>query len=197
MRKMLGFGRKKKQRSPHDVYRNNRGFQIGAIILVIYFIAMDAKHRMEVGKREEQRLEAELKQAPQSIPVPGQDVLIKEHITLADAIKNSLIIRDIEQGEGNPAGIGDEITIEYRISNDIESGQDTEKQWQEVKFTLGKDTLPIPFMQAVIGMKPGGKREVIIPAEYLAPYLDNEKKHAISLPGNKIIKVEVLYKSSI
>lgn len=87
-----------------------------------------------------------------------------------------LAIEDLEEGDGLEATDGDELTVRYTSVNwngkPFKSSWDGEKV-EPFSFTLGVTPLEVSpgWEQGIVGMKQGGRRELIIPPELL--YLPN------------------------
>jgi peptidylprolyl isomerase len=78
-----------------------------------------------------------------------------------------LVEKDLRQGNGAAAKPGDEITVQY-VGVGYESGQEFDSSWsrnEPFPFTLGSNSVIPGWEQGIVGMKVGGRRELIIPPE--------------------------------
>lgn len=84
---------------------------------------------------------------------------------LLTTAQSSINYIDMVIGKGNPAQTGDVVAIDYRgqLTDGTEFG--STKGRAPMAFELGKEIVIEGLEQAIIGMKPGGKRVVSIPPE--------------------------------
>jgi peptidylprolyl isomerase len=78
-----------------------------------------------------------------------------------------LEIKEIEEGTGEEAKSGDEVTVQY-VGVDYKSGKEFDASWdrgEPFTFQLGAGMVIPGWDQGVEGMKVGGRRELIIPPE--------------------------------
>jgi peptidylprolyl isomerase len=78
-----------------------------------------------------------------------------------------LVVREIEEGSGEEAVAGDEVTVQY-VGVDYKNGKEFDSSWsrdEPFTFTLGEGQVIPGWDQGVAGMKVGGRRELIIPPE--------------------------------
>lgn len=78
-----------------------------------------------------------------------------------------LVENDIRKGNGATAKAGDEITVQY-VGVGYESGQEFDSSWsrnEPFPFTLGSSSVIPGWEKGIVGMKVGGRRELIIPPE--------------------------------
>jgi peptidylprolyl isomerase len=77
----------------------------------------------------------------------------------------SLVVRDIVKGKGRPAKAGDNLTMQY-VGVSWSTGQEFDASWdrgQPFKFQLGAGMVIPGWDQGLLGIKRGGRRELIIP----------------------------------
>lgn len=77
-----------------------------------------------------------------------------------------LEVEDIERGSGAPAERGDRLTLEY-VGAGYESGDEFGSSWDSpglVSFRLGSGEAIPGWERGLEGMRPGGRRELIVPA---------------------------------
>ncbi len=83
-----------------------------------------------------------------------------------ETLDSGLKFRDTEIGQGEDAKIGDTVVVHYR--GWLDSGQtfDTSRQpgRDPFSFTIGAGRVIRGWDEGVVGMKPGGTRELEIPA---------------------------------
>ena len=75
----------------------------------------------------------------------------------------SLETKDLVVGTGTTAVASDSVTVQY-VGADYATGQDFDSSWsrgQPTQFPLS-DVVP-GFKQGIVGMKVGGRREIVIP----------------------------------
>jgi peptidylprolyl isomerase len=84
-----------------------------------------------------------------------------------DPAPTELVINDIVEGEGPAAKDGDQVTVQY-VGALYDTGQEFDASWdrgEPFELTLGGGTVIQGWDQGLVGMKAGGRRELIIPAE--------------------------------
>jgi peptidylprolyl isomerase len=80
---------------------------------------------------------------------------------------SKLVIKDLIKGTGSEAKSGDPVTVNY-VGVLYNGGKVFDASWKRkepLTFTLGKGQVIPGWDQGVAGMKVGGRRELIIPAE--------------------------------
>jgi peptidylprolyl isomerase len=76
-----------------------------------------------------------------------------------------LVKRDLKVGTGLPARPGQTVTVQY-VGVDYKNGKQFDASWdhgQPFRFTLGAGQVIRGWDEGVVGMRPGGRRELIIP----------------------------------
>jgi peptidylprolyl isomerase len=76
-----------------------------------------------------------------------------------------LEVKDIVTGDGAAAQVGQELTVQY-VGVDYSTGQEFDTSWgdpQPFQFQLGSGQVIKGWDQGIVGMKVGGRRELIIP----------------------------------
>jgi peptidylprolyl isomerase len=80
---------------------------------------------------------------------------------------SSLVVRDIVSGKGRPAKSGDQLTMQY-VGVSYSDGKQFDASWdrgQPFKFQLGAGMVIPGWDKGLVGIKPGGRRELIIPSD--------------------------------
>ena len=76
--------------------------------------------------------------------------------------------KDLIEGGGAEAKAGDEISVQYSGAN-FKTGKEFDSSWsrnaEPFTFTLGAGEVIPGWDQGIVGMKVGGRRELIIPPE--------------------------------
>jgi peptidylprolyl isomerase len=78
-----------------------------------------------------------------------------------------LEVEDLEEGTGDEAKAGDEVTVQY-VGVNYKNGKEFDASWdrgEPFTFQLGAGMVIPGWDQGVEGMKVGGRRELIIPPE--------------------------------
>ena len=78
-----------------------------------------------------------------------------------------LVTNDLVEGTGEEAESGDEVSVQY-VGVNYKTGREFDSSWsrnEPFPFTLGKGEVIPGWDQGVVGMKVGGRRELIIPPE--------------------------------
>ncbi len=81
---------------------------------------------------------------------------------------DKLVVEDLVVGEGAAAKSGDALTVRY-VGVSYSTGKEFDASWKTEEnmfpFTLGQGAVIPGWDQGIVGMKPGGRRELVIPAE--------------------------------
>jgi peptidylprolyl isomerase len=81
-----------------------------------------------------------------------------------------LVAQDLIVGNGKKAAAGDQVSVQY-VGVLFENGKEFDASWngnrpgQPFEFALGGGTVIAGWDQGVVGMRLGGRRKLIIPAE--------------------------------
>jgi peptidylprolyl isomerase len=78
-----------------------------------------------------------------------------------------LEVEELEEGNGDEAKSGKEVTVQY-VGVNYKNGKEFDSSWsrnEPFSFTLGAGEVIPGWDQGVEGMKVGGRRELIIPPE--------------------------------
>lgn len=100
----------------------------------------------------------------------GAEMVKPASVTVSDApvitTASGLQIQDIKVGEGAAAKNGDQVVVHY--TGWLTDGTEFDSSYNRVQpfsFTLGSGGVIKGWDEGVVGMQPGGKRVLIIPAE--------------------------------
>lgn len=80
---------------------------------------------------------------------------------------SELEIEDLEEGEGPEVETGDQVSVQY-VGVDYETGEEFDSSWergQPFQFHVGSGQVIQGWDEGVVGMKPGGERRLVIPAD--------------------------------
>lgn len=79
-----------------------------------------------------------------------------------------LVVKDLVVGKGAEAKSGDALTVRY-VGVSYSTGKEFDASWKTDEnmfpFTLGQGAVIQGWDQGIVGMKPGGRRELVIPAD--------------------------------
>lgn len=87
-------------------------------------------------------------------------------------VPDKLVIKDLEEGSGPEAKPGDEVTVQY-VGVIYRTGKQFDASWdrgEPFTFALGEGQVIEGWEAGIPGMKPGGRRELIIPPELAYGY---------------------------
>lgn len=91
----------------------------------------------------------------------------KPKVTIPDGPPpEELEIVDLTEGSGSPVKDGDSVTVNY-IGFGYESKKEFDASWgaEPITFTLGEGQVIKGWDQGIVGMKPGGRREMTVPPD--------------------------------
>lgn len=107
---------------------------------------------------------------------------------------SELIVKDIVTGKGKAAKAGSEVSVKY-VGVSYSTGEEFDSSWDrdaEFPFTLGTGGVISGWDEGVVGMKEGGRRELVIPAD--KAYGDTGSPPSIK-PGETLVFVIDLIKA--
>ncbi len=87
--------------------------------------------------------------------------------TTGDESPGALVVNDIVVGKGPEAKTGDSVSMQY-VGTLYSDGTEFDASWergQPFDFTLGAGEVIAGWDQGIVGMKVGGRREMIIPPD--------------------------------
>jgi peptidylprolyl isomerase len=96
------------------------------------------------------------------------DTTVKPTIAASeDPAPTELVINDIVEGSGPAAKDGDEVSVQY-VGALYDTGEEFDASWDRgtpFDLTLGGGTVIQGWDEGLVGMKAGGRRELIIPPD--------------------------------
>lgn len=125
------------------------------------------------------------------IPSTGEIKVFSQRL-FPDPSKRIVTIQDLDGGEGAPAVCGQDVAVIYQAYN--EEGDmlpDSKDSETPLRFTIGQHQVMPAFEQGVIGMRPGGVRNIFSPPKlaYGAEGFANDK---ISTEDNIRLEVRLI-----
>jgi peptidylprolyl isomerase len=107
---------------------------------------------------------------------------------------SELIVKDIVKGKGKTAKSGSQVSVKY-VGVSYSTGEEFDSSWDrdaEFPFALGTGAVIPGWDEGVVGMKEGGRRELVIPAD--KAYGDTGSPPSIG-PGETLVFVIDLIKA--
>jgi peptidylprolyl isomerase len=110
---------------------------------------------------------------PKPVTTPKASTNLKDTKTKPQVPKQTgkpptkLVVKDIVVGKGKPAEKGDKLSMQY-VGVLYDTGEEFDSSWdsgQPFNFTLGKGMVIKGWDQGLVGIKPGGRRQLTIPAK--------------------------------
>ncbi len=117
--------------------------------------------------------------------------LDKPEITVPDEAATELVINDIVEGDGEAATAGSVVWVHY-VGVAQSNGEQFDSSWdrgrdQTIPFVLGVGQVIPGWDQGLDGMKVGGRREIVIPADLA--YGDTGAGDGLIAPGETLVLV--------
>lgn len=102
-----------------------------------------------------------------------------------------LVVEDLIEGNGKEAEKGDRVTIRYvGLAWDGEVYGDAWSYSEPPRFTLGRGQLAVGFEEGLVGMKAGGRREIVVPISQLrSPKFDEFRERVPLKPPDTLFLV--------
>jgi peptidylprolyl isomerase len=92
----------------------------------------------------------------------------KPTITVPDGDPPAELVKtDIKEGEGDPVETGDTVSVQY-VGVDFDTGEEFDSSYnsgQPFTVTLGQGSVIKGWDEGIVGMKPGGERQLVIPPD--------------------------------
>lgn len=108
---------------------------------------------------------------PEPVPEPGGDLTdtsVKPAVEVPEGeAPTELETEDIVEGEGEAAKAGDELTMQY-VGVSYATGEEFDASWdlgQPFIFELGAGMVIEGWDEGLVGMRPGGRRQLVIPPD--------------------------------
>lgn len=98
---------------------------------------------------------------------PGEFGSKPEAVAPGGTAPKKLETKELIEGTGAEAKAGDRVTVQY-VGVDYKSGEEFDSSWsrnEPFSFALGGGEVIAGWDQGIVGMKVGGRRELIIPSE--------------------------------
>lgn len=142
------------------------GLSIGAMALALFLTRLDGG--FDAGgilTRSAERASQEAAVVTSENGVDGVEAALEDSIS-ANGRVNKLVVTDIAVGIGDEVKEGDTVTVNYIAT--LQNGQEFDnsyKKGEAFTFEVGDDKVIEGWNKGMIGMKVGGDRVIIIPAE--------------------------------
>jgi peptidylprolyl isomerase len=107
----------------------------------------------------------------------------KPTVTVPDAPATELVITDDIEGTGDEVQAGDTVTVHY-VGVGQQSGEEFDTSWGSDPVTFPLDGVIKGWTEGLVGMKVGGRRTLVIPADLA--YGDNPTSPDIA-PGETLV----------
>jgi peptidylprolyl isomerase len=137
-----------------------------ALLLLALFVAACGDDESDAGSQQ-----ATATPAPGHVDAAGisKDLSAKPHIDRpSGAPPARLEKQDVVKGKGKAAKAGDTVSVQY-VGNSWSTGAQFDASWdrggQPFTFPLGAGQVIAGWDQGVAGMKPGGRRLLVIPPD--------------------------------
>jgi FKBP-type peptidyl-prolyl cis-trans isomerase FkpA len=78
---------------------------------------------------------------------------------------SGLRYQDVTVGQGEPAAAGDTVTVRFKAW--VSDGRGLQETWLKWSLILDSGQLRLGFYEGVVGMKPGGRRKLVVPPALL------------------------------
>lgn len=103
-----------------------------------------------------------------SEPAPAPKKKTKPKVEVPQgAPPKELVTEDLEEGSGPAAKAGDEVSVNY-VGVNYKTGKEFDASWsrgEPFTFALGSGMVIPGWEEGVVGMKVGGRRQLVIPPE--------------------------------
>jgi peptidylprolyl isomerase len=120
------------------------------------------------GKDEAATTPAAASAPAATTPTTPAEMATKPKVTVPSGPPpKKLEIKDLKRGSGQAAKTGDALTVQY-VGVNYANGKQFDASWdrgQPFQFQLGAGMVIPGWDEGLVGMKPGGRRELIIPPD--------------------------------
>ncbi len=141
---------------------------IFAVLAVLAFAAAGCGSDDDKGKDEAATTPATASAPAAPTPTTPTETATKPKVTVPSGPPpKKLEIKDLKQGSGQAAKAGDALTVQY-VGVNYANGKQFDASWdrgQPFQFQLGAGMVIPGWDKGLVGMKPGGRRELIIPPD--------------------------------
>ena len=116
---------------------------------------------------DDDSLEASATECPEQTLGEGSTDLASKPV-LVDSCgpaPDELVVTDVVEGEGDVAEVGDPVTMQY-VGVLYEDGTEFDASWDRgapFDFTLGTGQVIAGWDEGIVGMREGGRRQLVIP----------------------------------
>ena len=139
---------------------------IAALAVAALAVAGCGSDKKNSGSTSSTSASTTAQQPTGQIPAVSTDVKKKPTIaTPTGDPPTTLQIKDIVKGKGKAAKAGDQVTVDY-VGDSWSTGQEFDASWnrgQPFSLPLGAGQVIPGWDQGIVGMKVGGRRELVIP----------------------------------
>ena len=141
---------------------------IFAVLAVLALVAAGCGSDDDKGKDEAATTPATASAPAAPTPTTSTETATKPKVTVPSGPPpKKLEIKDLKQGSGQAAKAGDALTVQY-VGVNYANGKQFDASWdrgQPFQFQLGAGMVIPGWDKGLVGMKPGGRRELTIPPD--------------------------------
>ena len=139
-----------------------------AVLAVLALAAAGCGSDDDNGKDEAATTPATASAPAAPTPTTPTETATKPKVTVPSGPPpKTLEIKDLKPGSGQAANAGDGLTVQY-VGVNYATGKQFDASWdrgQPFQFQLGAGMVIPGWDKGLVGMKPGGRRELIIPPD--------------------------------
>jgi len=139
-----------------------------AVLAVLALAAAGCGSDDDNGKDEAATTPATASAPAAPTPTTPTETATKPKVTVPSGPPpKTLEIKDLKPGSGRAAKAGDALTVQY-VGVNYANGKQFDASWdrgQPFQFQLGAGMVIPGWDKGLVGMKPGGRRELIIPPD--------------------------------
>jgi peptidylprolyl isomerase len=139
-----------------------------AVIAVLALAAAGCGNDDDNDKKEAATTPATASTPAATTPAPTTETATKPKVTVPSGPPpKKLEIKDLKPGSGQAAKAGDALTVQY-VGVNYANGKQFDASWdrgQPFQFQLGAGGVIPGWDEGLVGMKAGGRRELIIPPD--------------------------------
>jgi peptidylprolyl isomerase len=139
-----------------------------AVLAVLALAAAGCGDDDDDGRTEAATTPATASTPAATTPAPTTETATKPKVTVPSGPPpKKLEIKDLKEGTGPAAKAGDQLTVQY-VGVNYANGKQFDASWdrgQPFQFQLGAGGVIPGWDEGLVGMKAGGRRELIIPPD--------------------------------